>query len=278
MHFKDKVIWITGASSGIGKELALQLSQQHAKLLLTARRKEALVEVQLQCKQQTPHCHILAADLYDSADIKKLAEAAIDVYGHIDVIIHCAGVSQRSLAVNTTEEVYRQLMEINFFAPVNLTRYLLPHFASKQNGHIVILNSMAGLMGFPMRSGYSAAKHAVKGFFETLQTEHNIPNLEITIVSPGRINTPISLSALTADGSKHNHMDAGQLNGISVQRCAEKIIHAIHHKKKHVIIARGERLLWWFWWFLPSLYYRIARNTGLKAVLLLNISIHTLLK
>ncbi len=262
MHFKEKVIWITGASSGIGKALAGMLAQQKAKLILTARNLESLEKVQKQCAAFTT-CNILPADLV-SDDLEKLSNQALAIYKHIDIFINCAGVSQRSLSKDTDMKVYRQLMEINFFAPVHITKALLPHFEKNKTGHVIVLSSMAGLMGFPMRTGYSAAKHALKGFFETLQTEHSIPNFHITIVSPGRINTPISLSAVQGDGTPHNKMDDGQLNGIPVEQCATKILKAIEQNKKHIIIAKEERILWWFWKNFRFLYYSIARKKGLK--------------
>jgi short-subunit dehydrogenase len=155
-------------------------------------------------------------------------------------------------------------MEINFFAPVSLTKHLLPHFQQRQSGHVIVVSSMAGLMGFPLRTAYSAAKHALHGYFETLQVEHTIPGFHITIVSPGRVNTPISLNALTGTGSLHGQMDKGQQNGIPVAVCASRILTAIERKKKHVIIARNEKLLWWLRKFVPPLYYAIARKAGLK--------------
>ncbi len=118
-------------------------------------------------------------------------------------------------------------------------------------------------MGFPLRTGYSAAKHALKGFFETLQVEHTTPGMNITIVSPGRIKTPISLSAVLGNGETHNKMDDGQLNGIPVEKCASKILQAIEQKKKHIIIAKEEKILWWFWKNIRFLYYSIARKKGL---------------
>lgn len=262
MYFRNKVIWITGASSGIGAELAAQLARQGAKLVLTARRPDVLEQIK-SSHTENDNIHILPADITDNKNITALCNDAVSAYGHIDIVIHSAGTSQRSLAEDTTEKVYRQLMEVNFFAPVLISKNLLPHFKQQGTGHIVAISSMAGLMGFPMRTGYAAAKHALKGFFETLQTEHNIPGMHITIVSPGRINTPISLSALTADGAHHGVMDKGQEQGIPVQHCAGKILAGIENKKKHVIIARGERLLWWIWWLTPAIYYRIARKTGL---------------
>ncbi len=264
MYFKDKIIWITGASSGIGAELAKQLAILEAKLILTARNESALLTVQKNCLQYTACCTILPADVCSADTIEVLVQHAIAAYGNIDIVIHSAGITQRSLAINTDMSVYRQLMEVNFFAPAAITKYLLPHFKEKNSGHIVVIGSMAGLMGFPMRTGYAAAKHAVKGFFETLQVEHTIPGLYITIVSPGRIKTPISLSALTANGSPHNKMDAGQLNGIPVVVCAQKIMKGIEQKRKHIIIARGERILYWLWWYCPPLYYRIARKKGMR--------------
>ena len=259
MLFKDKVVWITGASSGIGAELARQLAASGAKLILTARNEAALKAVTASCETESA---ILPADLTSRPAVQDLSARAIAAFGQIDIIIHAAGVSQRSLAEETDEAVYRQLMEINFFAPVALTQALLPHFRVHSGGHIVVISSIAGLMGVPLRTGYAAAKHAVKGWFEALQTEHTIPGLHITVVFPGRIHTGISQSALTGDGTLHGRMDKGQLNGIPVETCAAKIIRAIGRKKRRVLIARGERVLWWLWFLWPALYYRIARKAG----------------
>lgn len=263
MHFNNKVVWITGASSGIGAEVAVQLARKKAKLILTARNQEALLQVQENCKQYTAHCQVLNADMEQAAGLEALTEKAVMLYNVIDVVIFSAGKSQRSLALDTDMQVYRRLMELNFFAPVTITQYLLPVFAKQGFGHLVPISSMAGLMGFPLRTGYAASKHALKGYFETLQTEHKIKELHITIVSPGRIKTPISLHAITGDGSPHGSMDDGQLNGISVTQCANRIITAIENKKKHLIVAKNERILWWFWWFYRPIYYIIARKTGL---------------
>lgn len=262
-HFADKVIWVTGASSGLGAELALQLAKEKARLILSARSETALLAVQQQCLAYTPHCVILPADLVKDP-LAPLTSEALRAYGHIDILINNAGVTQRSLAVDTMLEVDRRLMEINFFAPVSLTKHLLPHFRERQSGHVIVISSMAGLMGFPLRTAYSAAKHALHGYFETLQVEHTIPGLHITIVSPGRVNTPISLHALTGTGSLHNQMDKGQKDGIPVKVCAARILTAIERKKRHVIIARNEKLLWWLRKFIPPLYYSIARKAGLN--------------
>lgn len=262
MRFKNKVVWITGASSGIGAALASQLAAGGALLVLTARNRAALNAVKEKCIAAGGGAAVLPADMLQPHTLCLLTEQAIAIFGRIDIVIFSAGQSQRSYASNTEMPVYRHLMELNYFAPVALTRALLPHFSERRSGHIVAISSMAGLMGFPLRSGYAAAKHALKGFFETLQTETPLSHLAITLVSPGRINTPISLAALTGTGSPHGHMDKGQQQGIPAERCAQKIIAAILAKKRHVLIAQNEKLLWWLWWFARPLYYKIAKARG----------------
>ena len=262
--FTNKVVWITGASSGIGAELAQQLAQAGARLILTARNEAALAVVRGGCLKCSPDCTVLSADLSHPDVAENLHREAIAIYGKIDILINNAGVTQRSMAQDTPIVIDRQIMELDFFIPVMLSKNLLSHFKAQGGGQIVVISSMAGLMGFPQRSAYAAAKHALMGFFETMQVEHTIPGFFITIVSPGRIKTPISLSAITATGAPHGLMDQGQENGIPVAVCARKILRATAHRRKHIIIARGERILWWIKWFCPPLYYRIARNAGAR--------------
>ena len=264
MHFKDKVVWITGASSGIGAELALQLSKQKAKLILTARSKETLIIVQQKCLQHTNFCNIVIADLSNEYEAEDSVDEALKQFNCIDVVFLNAGVTQRSLGFETETKVYRKLMDINFFAAVVITQRLFPFFKEQGSGHIVAVSSIAGLMGFPYRSGYAASKHALQGYFETLQTEDAVKGLRYTIISPGRINTPISASALTKDGSPHLKNDAGQLNGIPVQKCVLQILNAVKNNKKHIIIARGEYWLWVLKLIIPSLFYSIANKKGMS--------------
>lgn len=255
-------MWITGASSGIGAELASQLSAQGAKLILTARNEAALQALAATCKAAGAACAVLPADMLLAAQLPEVTAKAINIWGTVDIVIFSAGSSQRSFAAQTETSVYRYLMELNFFAPLIITQQLLPHFKEAQKGHIVAIGSMAGLMGFPLRTGYAASKHALKGFFETLQTEQE--SVHITIVSPGRVKTPISVNAVLADGSKHGRMDKGQLTGMPVAICATKILKGIQQQKRHLIIARSEKILWWLWWFARPLYYRIAQKKGLQ--------------
>ncbi len=264
MHFKDKVVWITGASSGIGAELALQLSFQKAKLILTARNKEMLDQVQQKCLQQTLYCKIVVADLSKEEEAEKSVITALEQFDRIDIVFLNAGITQRSLAFETDTSVYRSLMNINFFAAVIITQKLFPYFKQQGSGHFVAISSVAGLIGFPYRSGYAAAKHALMGYFETLQTENAVEDVNYTIISPGRINTPISASALTKDGSPHLKNDIGQLNGIPVEKCSTQILKAVENNKKHIIIARGEYWLWVIKKLMPALFYKIAHKKGMN--------------
>jgi len=263
MNFGHKVVWIIGASSGIGAGLAKTLAIHGARLIITSRDYAALQSLEELVENRTS-CTILPADMTDNARLPQVVERAISAYGHIDIVIHSAGVGQRSAAIDTQLSVYQQLMTVNFFGPLAITQYLLPHFKRQGHGHVVAISSMSGLMGFPLRSGYAASKHALKGYFETLQVEHTLNNFYVTIVSPGRIKTGLSLSALTGDGAPYDKMDKGQLNGIPVDECVIRILKAVSRKKKHVIIARSERLLYWLRILIPPAYYRIARTKGLQ--------------
>ncbi|PSL49947.1 short-subunit dehydrogenase [Chitinophaga niastensis] len=260
MSFTDKVILITGASSGIGHELALLLAKEKARLILAARNQAALESVRNECLQYTPHCEILVMDVTDETQVNEGAQHALLFFGKIDVLVNNAGVTQRSKLIDTPVAAVRQLMEVNFFGPVMLTKALLPHFREQQSGQIIVISSMAGLMGYPWRSGYNAAKHALQGYFETLQTEQPIPHLYTTLVCPGRIHTPITYSAITASGEPYGKMDPGQAKGIPVTVCAKRILKAMHKRKKLVLVAREERLLLWFKRYFPPLFYVIARK------------------
>ena len=261
MHFKNKIVWITGASSGIGKELAVQLAKQNAILILTSTTTSALENLasELSCKT-----HVLPYNLLEVDGIASLVDTAMQLEGKIDFVIQSAGISQRSLANETSLEVYKKLMDINYFAPVALTQSILPYFKKQNSGSMTVISSIAGLIGFPLRSGYCASKHAIKGYLETLQCEFYKTNIHICLVYPGRIDTPISRNALVGNGSQFGTTDENNQVGMHVSVCAEKILKGISKNKKSVLVLKAERFLFWLWWFSPSLYYKIAHNKGLK--------------
>jgi dehydrogenase/reductase SDR family protein 7B len=228
MHFSNKVVWITGASSGIGRELALQLSKQNAILILTSSNSKLLEALKAELQTKT---HILPYNLLHIEGISELVNDAIQLESGIDYIIQSAGISQRSLANETSIEVYKKLMDINYFAPLSLTQAILPYFKKKNLGSITVISSIAGLIGFPLRTGYCASKHAIKGYLETLQCELFKTNIHICLVYPGRINTNISRNALVGNGNQFGSTDENNQVGMNVSVCANKIIKGISNKK-----------------------------------------------
>jgi short-subunit dehydrogenase len=261
----NKVIWLTGASSGIGEALAYALAQKKARLILSARRTDELERVKVRCigtAQQD--IHIVPVDLADSASLADATSSALKCFGHIDILINNGGISQRSFVHETSMEVFRRLMEVNFFGAISLTKNLIPHFISRQQGHFVVMSSVAGKFGTPYRSGYASSKHALHGFFDAVRAEYWKNNIIVTMVCPGVIHTPISVSALKGDGSPNNKMDPLQSKGMPVEKCAAKIVAAIERRKEEVYIGGKEIILMYIKRFMPGVFSRIVRNIVVK--------------
>jgi len=238
---KNKVVWITGASSGIGEALVYKLSEEKANLIISARRKEELGRVKNSCPSESQkNIHILPFDLCQIDSLKLITEAAVNFYGRIDILINNGGVSQRSLANETPIDIDRKIMEVNYFGTVALTKNLLPSMIENKGGHIVTISSILGKFGIPQGSGYCASKHALHGFFDTLRLEHWRDNIKITLVCPGFVNTKVSVNALTADGSKYEKFTKGQVKGMSPEVCARKIVKAIKQEKEEVVMGGSE--------------------------------------
>ncbi|WP_010664845.1 SDR family oxidoreductase [Marinilabilia salmonicolor] len=255
---KNKKIWITGASSGIGKALAIALAREEALLVLSARNSQALEQTQKACMEYTSFCMIQPLDLYDFAQIPLAVQQVTNELGSIDILINNAGISQRSLARETPVDIDRRIMEVNFFGTVQLTKAVLPYMLRQGSGHIVAISSISGKFGFPLRTAYAASKHAVQGFFESLRAELTGDNIKVTIVSPGRIKTNISLNAITADGTPHNQMDNGQAGGMLPEKCAAKIVNAIKKQRKEVLIGNKEILMVYIHRWFPALYHKLV--------------------
>lgn len=262
---KNKVIWLTGASSGIGEALAYELAGNGAKLILSARRKGALERVKGNCPSETqPNVRILPLDLEKADTLQLSTEAAIQLFGHIDVLINNGGISQRSLVAETLVSVDRRIMEVNYFGAIALTKYLLPHFVRRKQGHFVNVSSVTGKFGTPYRSAYAASKHALHGFFDALRAEHHRDNINVTMICPGFIHTPITFSALTADGSPLNKMDEAQFKGKPADWCARKIVSAVAHKREEVYIGGKEVLAVYLKRFFPRIFSKVIRNVAVR--------------
>lgn len=264
----NKVIWLTGASSGIGEALAYELAKKGARLILSARRKEELERVKGNCiPSSQPDVRILPLDLTQSATLRLTTDAAIQVFGHVDILINNGGISQRSFAKDTLLEVDRRIMEVNFFGAVALTKYLLPHFLARKQGHFVTVTSVTGIFGTPWRSTYAASKHALHGFFDSLRAElykELKNNIAVTILCPGFIHTPITLSAVTGDGTPLGKMDEGQYKGKSATWCAQKMVTAIELRKEEVYIGGKETLGVRFKRLFPKLFSKYIRNAAVR--------------
>ena len=259
MPFAAQVIWITGASSGIGEALAVELSRYGAKLVLSSRRREELERVRELLVMPDNHM-VLPLDLADSDSFAGAAAQVIERYGRIDVLINNGGISQRSRVMDTDFEVDRRVMEINYFGAIGLTKAVLPQMQAQGGGQLVVISSLVGELPTPLRSAYCASKHALHGWFEALRAEEHDNNLRILMVMPGFIRTQVSINAVTADGSAHGKMDDYQKQGMSAGLCAERIIKAMQEGREQVIIAgregAGIYLKRWF----PWLYRKIIRR------------------
>ncbi|MDR1878150.1 MAG: SDR family oxidoreductase [Bacteroidales bacterium] len=257
MENEKKIIWITGASSGIGEEMAYRWSKENCFLILSARRENELRRVQINCAHPE-QCVIFPMDLANPQEVEHTADKVLSEFGSVDILVHNGGISQRSSVADTIIEVDRKIMEIDYFSSVILTKKMLPVMLAKKKGHIVVVSSIAGLFGFPMRSAYSAAKHAMHGFYETLWAENHKQGIDVTIVCPGRILTNVSLHALTKDGTPHGEMDHGQANGITAEQCAKRIVKAVKKRKKEIYIGRKEIGMVYIKRYLPYLYYKLV--------------------
>lgn len=264
-RLENKVIWITGASSGIGEALAYELARKGAKLILSARRKEELERVKGNCPAHSQTVvKVLPLDLEKSETLQLSTEAAVQIFGHVDILINNGGISQRSLVADATLAVDRRIMEINYFGAVALTKYLLPHFVQRRQGHYVTVTSLTGKFGTPYRSGYAASKHALHGFFDALRAEHYKDNIKVTMICPGFIRTSLTLTALTGDGSALNKMDAAQYEGKPADWCARKIVSAIERNKEEVYIGGREVLGVYIKGFFPGIFSRLIRKVAVR--------------
>ena len=254
------MIWITGASSGIGEALAYQFSTLGNTLILSSRNEAELVRVRSACHAKSG-IHVLPLDLKNIDAIKEVTARAISMAGYIDILINNAGISQRSLIAETDMGVFRQLMEVNYLGTVALTKALLPHFISRQEGHFVTVTSLMGRFGSPLRSGYCGAKHALHGFFDVLRMEHQKDGIQVTLVCPGFVQTRVAVNALTSDGQPQGTDDEATSRGLPADAFARRMIQAIRKKKYEVYIGGKEVSGIYLKRFFPRLLHRVVMRS-----------------
>ena len=255
---RNKVVVITGASSGIGRALAKELAVKGALLSLGARRTELLEEL----RAELPSTEILISktDVSLEEDCRNLIENTIQRYGKIDILINNAGISMRALFEEVDLKVIKQLMDINFYGTVYCTKYALPHLL-KTKGSLVGVISIAGFVGLPGRTGYSASKFAIRGFLDTIRIENLKKGLHVLVAAPGFTASEVRKVALTSDGSSQGETPREESKMMSAEECAQRIVRAIEKRKRELILTFVEgKLTVFLGKFLPSLLDKLTYN------------------
>jgi len=263
MTFKNKVVWITGASSGIGKGLAMELSKQDCKIILSSRNYDQLLDVQKKC-ENPENIKILPFDLVDYTKMQQVTEDALQLFGKIDILINNGGISQRSPIIETSIEVDKKLIDIDYLGTVALSKALLPYFVANQSGHYVVVSSLMGKFSSPLRSAYCGAKHALHGFFDALRLEHDKDNIKVTIICPGFVNTNVARNALTADGSKQGYQDDMTENGLDVDVFVKCMLKAIRKEKYETYIGKFEKFGVYVKRLSPKLLHQLVLRSKVK--------------
>ena len=255
----NNIVWITGASSGIGKAFVKHYNDLGFFVILSSRNVKALESVVKELKRPEL-THVQVLDLEKSDNFKDITQQLISKFNKIDILINNGGISQRGTVAETSIDIDRKIMEVNYFGNIALTKAVLPYMRAAKNGKIIVISSIAGKFGFFLRSAYSASKHALQGFYESLLLEEAKNNIHVTIAYPGKINTPISVSAITATGEKHGVMDHNQETGMPAETCVAKIIAASNKQKKSIVVGGKETYAVWIKRFFPFLFWKIIKN------------------
>ena len=259
-----RTVWITGASSGIGQALAIEYAKQGASLILSSRRQTELEAAKLKCVEQGLNENdvlVLPLDITEHDTLEAAAKKAHEFKGQIDVLINNAGVSQRSSCLNTDMQTYRTLFEVDVFGQIALTKVVLPIMIEQGSGHIAVTASVAGKIGVPLRTGYCAVKHAMMGFFDTLRSEVAHQNIKVSTITPGYIQTDVSINALSGDGSKYDRMEDNIRQGMPVDQCAKVIVAGLNKGKKEIAVGKGiEMQSLWLKRFFPSILAKLLER------------------
>lgn len=260
MIFTGKTFWITGAASGMGKATAIEIAKKNARLIISDRDTEGLKDTAKQIESLGGSTRIEPLDMSDTDGIFALVKKVIADGEKISGLYHFAGISQRSFTVETPIDNYRKIMEINFFGVVALTNAVLPHMIENGEGQLAAASSLVGKFGFPYRSGYSASKHALHGFFESILAENYNNGIRTSMLIGGRIQTNISKFAINKEGNEHGKMDAGQANGITAEKAAIQIVKGLRKDKREIPVGGSELIILKIKRFLPGLHARIVRK------------------
>ena len=258
MDFAGKTFWITGAASGMGRALAIELAKSKVRLIISDRDTTGLEQTAGEIITKGSTVRIEPLDMLNTQSIFETAKKVIDDGEKISGLYQFAGISQRSLVSETPIENDRRIMEVNFFGVVALTKALLPHMIENGGGQLAATSSLVGKFGFPYRSAYSASKHALHGYYESLLAENSKHKIKVSMMIPGRVQTNISRFAIDKEGKEHGKLDDGQANGISAEKAARLIFSGLKREKKEIWVGGNEMMMLHIRRFLPSLYYYMA--------------------
>jgi short-subunit dehydrogenase len=260
MYYKNKVVWITGASSGIGEALAYALNKKGARLILSARREEQLKRVKANCDGNPDDIAILQLDLTETTSLADKAKDAETLFGAVDILFNNGGISQRALALDATLDSVRHLMEINFFGTIALTKEVVPGMIERGHGHVVVTSSVMGKIGTKYRSAYAASKHALHGWFDSFRQEVQDQGVDVTLVCPGYVKTDITKNAITADGSAYDKAGSAHKNAMTPEQFADKLLPKVSAGKEEVYIGGKEIATVYLKRLSPKLLNKILRR------------------
>jgi len=257
MDITNKVVWVIGASSGIGEATVKELSNKNCKIVLSARRKNELERVAKNLDIPSESILILPIDLEFSEKAGDWTKKIIEKFGRIDILINNGGISQKSFAMDTSTATEKKIMDINYFGNVAIAKSVIPIMQKQQEGKIVVITSIVGKFGLPELSTYAASKHALYGFYESLRLEVLKDKIDVLLVSPGFINTNVAINAIKGDGTLVKENSDAQENGMKPSKFAKTLVKAIQSHKNHIYIGNKELLSIPFKTFLPNLFYSI---------------------
>lgn len=263
-NLQDQVVWVTGASSGIGQALAIAFAELGAQLVLSARRDSELQRVKALLPNQDQHLCV-PLDITNALQIEQALQQVLAEKGRIDWLINNAGLSQRALIQDTSMETERKIMEVDYFAHVAMTKAVLPTLLKQKSGHVVFISSVAGLIGTQYRATYSAAKAAIHMWANSLRAEVAAQGIDVSVVFPGFVKTNVSLNALTGDGEAQGFQDEAIEQGLDADEFAEQTVKALLQKQEYIVIGgRKEKLGVMLSRLAPSILYKQIRKAQVK--------------
>lgn len=257
-RYTGKTVWITGASSGIGESLAREFALDGSKVIISSHEADELERVRKNLEPISKEVYPVVFNLGKPEEVQNTAEKVLKEFGSIDILMNNGGISQRATVIDSSIDMDRKIMEIDYFSGVILTKAVLPGMIKNGWGHIGVTSSISGKFGFPLRSAYGAAKHALFGFYGAVRAENAGNGIKVTIFSPGRVRTNISLHSLVKGGKEYGKMSAGQAKGITPEKCARKMVSAMKRGRKDVLIGGFELVMVWIHKYCKWLFYKLA--------------------